>query len=46
MANKLKIPVLDTSKVNTPGEAAQVTTREEQEKYRLHGIQDGKDPEL
>ena len=47
-ANKLnlKIPVLDTSKLNLNAQQAQMTTREEQEQYRLQGMQDGKVEEL
>ena len=45
--DKARIPLLDTAKLafgGLPGN--QMTTREEQEQYRLQGIQDGKVEEL
>lgn len=39
------VPPLATGKLG-PGQASQMTSREEQEQYRLQGIQDGKVDEL
>lgn len=43
--NKLKVPALDTNKL-AQFQPSQMTTREEQEQYRIQGVQDGKVDEL
>lgn len=44
--DKTKIPLLDTSKLGAGFPGNQMTTREEQEQYRISGMQDGKVEEL
>ena len=45
--DKTKIPLLDTAKLGLGGlPGTQMTTREEQEQYRIQGMQDGKVEEL
>lgn len=46
MEKKFAVPSLATHKILAQSDVNQITTREEQEQYKIHGMQDGKVDEL
>jgi hypothetical protein len=45
-SKKFVVPSLATHKILASSDVAQITTREEQEQYKIRGMQDGKVDEL